>query len=99
MHIETFKAHFQPVEDSRQSAKVTYPLFDVLFGTLCAVIAGARGWFEIREYLLGQHPWFVEQGLFEEGVPVDDTIARIISSIKPALSSGCSRCISLPRVS
>ena len=89
MHIETFKAHFQPLEDSRQSAKITYPLFDVLFGTLCAVIAGARGWFEIREYLLGQHAWFVEQGLFEEGVPVDDTIARIISSIKPELFQAC----------
>ncbi|MGB5854929.1 MAG: ISAs1 family transposase [Oceanisphaera sp.] len=89
MHIETFKAHFQPVEDTRQSAKVTYPLFDVLFGTLCAVIAGAKGWFDIREYLLGQHEWFVEQGMFEGGVPADDTIARIISSIKPELFREC----------
>ncbi|MBO1520776.1 ISAs1 family transposase [Oceanisphaera pacifica] len=89
MHIETFKAHFQPVKDARQSAKITYPLFDVLFGTLCSVIAGARGWFEIREYLLGQHEWFVEQGMFEEGIPVDDTIARIISSIKPELFQAC----------
>ena len=97
MHTETFKANFQPVEDSRQSAKVTYPLFDVLFGTLCAVIAGARGWFEIREYLLGQHEC-------EEGVPVDDTIAASFpvsspSYFKLALSSGCSRYISLPKVS
>ncbi|MGO4999265.1 ISAs1 family transposase [Oceanisphaera sp. W20_SRM_FM3] len=89
MPIETFKAHFQPVEDARQSAKITYPLFDVLFGKLCSVIAGARGWFEIREYLLGQHEWFVEQGMFEEGVPVDDTIASIISSIKPELFQAC----------
>ncbi|MGO1247984.1 MAG: transposase family protein, partial [Oceanisphaera sp.] len=71
MHIETFKAHFQPVEDTRQSAKVTYPLFDVLFGTLCAVIAGAKGWFDIREYLLGHHDWFIEHGMFEAGVPAD----------------------------
>jgi hypothetical protein len=55
MSIDAFKAHFKPVEGHRQSAKVTYPLFDVLFGTLCAIIAGARGWFEIREYLLGHH--------------------------------------------
>lgn len=89
MHIETFKAHFQPVEDTRQSAKVTYPLFDVLFGTLCAVIAGAKGWFDIREYLLGHHDWFIEHGMFEAGVPADDTIARIISRIKPAMFREC----------
>lgn len=65
--------------------------FDVLFGTLwlCAVIAGSRGWFEIREYLLGHHEGFVEQGLFKEGVPIDDTMARIISSIKPELFQAC----------
>lgn len=60
MSLDAFKAYFQPVEDHRQSAKVTYPLLDVLFGTLCAIIAGARGWFEIREYLLGHHDWFRE---------------------------------------
>lgn len=89
MSLDAFKEHFKPVEDHRQSAKVTYPLFDVLFGTLCAIIAGARGWFEIREYLLGHHDWFREQGLFLEGVPADDTIARIISAIKPELFRKC----------
>ena len=50
MFIDSFKQHFETVADPRQSAKVTYPFFDILFGTLCAVIAGARGWFDIREY-------------------------------------------------
>ena len=30
-------------------------LFDAQFGALSAVIAGARGWTDIREYVLG-HP-------------------------------------------
>ena len=38
---------------------------------------------------MGHHEWFVEQDLFKEGVPVDDTIARIISSIKPELFQAC----------
>lgn len=42
MDIETIKLHFSIIRDERQSAKVDYPLFDILFGSLCAVIAGAR---------------------------------------------------------
>ena len=40
MHIDHFKEHFQTIIDQRQSAKVTYCLLEVLFGSLCAVIAG-----------------------------------------------------------
>ncbi len=69
--------------DKRQSAKVTYCLFEVLFGSLCAVIAGAKGWFDIREYILGHHDWFKHNGMFLQGIPADDTIARIISRIEP----------------
>ncbi|MFI3247315.1 MAG: transposase family protein, partial [Ferrimonas sp.] len=47
MVIDGIKAHFSIIQDSRQSAKVDYPLFDILFGALCAVIAGARGWTDI----------------------------------------------------
>ena len=83
MHIDTFKQHFNAMDDQRQSAKVTYPLFDVLFASLCAVIAGAKGWFDIREYILGHRAWFEKQGMFLDDIPADDTIRRIISTIEP----------------
>lgn len=89
MPVESFKHHFGSLNDQRQSAKITYPFFDVLFGSLCAVIAGAQGWFDIREYILGHHVWFKQQQMFLEGVPVDDTIARIISTIKPESFHAC----------
>ncbi|EJB5284574.1 ISAs1 family transposase [Vibrio vulnificus] len=75
--------------DQRQSAKVTYCLFEVLFGSLCAVIAGSKGWFDICEYILGHHDWFKRNGLFVNSIPVDDTIARIISTIEPESFHGC----------
>jgi predicted transposase YbfD/YdcC len=89
LHIDSFREHFLSVDDPRQSAKVCYPLFDVLFGTLCAIIAGARGWTDIREYVLGHHAWFINNNLFQNGVPVDDTFARIISTVKPELFRTC----------
>jgi predicted transposase YbfD/YdcC len=89
MHIDEFKEHFYAVTDKRQSAKVTYCLFEVLFGSLCAVIAGAKGWFDIREYILGHHDWFKRNGMFINGIPADDTIARIISKIEPEPFHAC----------
>jgi predicted transposase YbfD/YdcC len=83
MDIDAIKLHFSIIRDERQSAKIDYPLFDILFGAICAIIAGARGWTDIREYVLGHHDWFLKQHLFEQGVPADDTFARLIAAIKP----------------
>lgn len=38
MYIEAFTTHFGELSDNRQSAKVTYPLEDILFITLCGVV-------------------------------------------------------------
>ena len=89
MYLELFTTHFDTIIDNRQSAKVTYPLSDVLFVTLCGVIAGAEGWSEIHDYAKGHHEWFQKQGFLSDGVPVDDTIARIISKIAPEQFRQC----------
>lgn len=89
MHIAHFKEHFEAITDQRQKGKITYCLFEVLFGSLCAVIAGAKGWFDIHEYFLGHRDWFQENDLFLDGIPTDDTIARVISSIEPEQFHQC----------
>lgn len=47
MFIDTFSKHFDSIEDPRQTAKISHPFFDIMFVTMCAVIAGADGWKEI----------------------------------------------------
>ena len=89
MYIEAFTTHFGELSDNRQLAKVTYPLEDILFITLCGVIAGAEGWSEIRDYADGHLDWFQQHGYLREGVPVDDTIARTISRIDPEQFRAC----------
>jgi hypothetical protein len=42
MYIEALSGHFSDIIDQRQTAKVTYPLEDILFVTLCAFIASAE---------------------------------------------------------
>ena len=40
MHLDAVATHFGDLIDRRQTAKITYPLEDILFVTLCSVIAG-----------------------------------------------------------
>jgi predicted transposase YbfD/YdcC len=47
------------------------------------VIGGADGWEDIEDFGEVHLPWFQSKGLFKNGIPVHDTIARIISGIKP----------------
>jgi predicted transposase YbfD/YdcC len=83
VNLNVFSEHFSSIEDTRQSAKVTYPLFDVLFLTLCAVIAGCQGWEDIEDFGENRLPWLKKLGFFALGLPVHDTIARIIARIEP----------------
>lgn len=87
--IDTFSKYFGDIEDPRQSAKVSYPLFDVLFLTVCATIAGADGWEDIEDFGEAHFSWFRKKGLFESGLPVHDTIARLIARLDPEQFQTC----------
>ena len=50
MSTDIFFKHFSSIKDPRQSAKVSYPLFDIIFLTVTAVIAGCEGWEEIEDF-------------------------------------------------
>lgn len=89
MNLNLFIEHFSSINDPRQTAKIDYPFFDLLFGSLCAIIAGAEGWKDIYEYVDGHLEWFQKQGFFPKGAPVDDTIARAIGQIEPQEFQQC----------
>ncbi len=78
--------------------------FEVLFGSLSAVIESAKGWFDIYEYILRHYDRFRRNELFLNGITANDTIARVIFTIKPELfhinapSTGCHQKILLPKV-
>lgn len=82
-HQATFTQFFSELEDPRQAGKIAYPFFDVVFLTVCATIGGAQGWEDIELFGEAHLEWFQRNGLFHNGLPVHDTIARIISRIQP----------------
>ncbi len=50
MSIDVFAEHSSNVTDPRQSAKVIYPLYDVLFLSNWGVITGYEGWDNIEDF-------------------------------------------------
>lgn len=83
MIISAFSKHFNAIQDPRQLSKVDYPLFDLLFLSVCGVLCGASGWEDIEDFAEINLDWLQQKGLFLNGAPTDDTIARVISRINP----------------
>ncbi|WP_241374759.1 transposase family protein, partial [Escherichia coli] len=75
MELKKLMEHISIIPDYRQAWKVEHKLSDILLLTICAVISGAEGWedIDLKQY-----------GDFENGIPVHDTIARVVSCICPA---------------
>lgn len=79
LHFELFS----DIPDPRQDINIQHDLMDILVLTVCAVVSGALGWHDI--YSFGKHKldWLRQYRPFKNGYPSEDTIARVVSSIKP----------------
>ncbi|OIN05327.1 ISAs1 family transposase [Oceanisphaera psychrotolerans] len=73
--------HLAIISDPRQQWKVEHKLSDILFLTIAAVIGGAEGWEEIQDFGVDHLDWLRQYGDFENGIPVHDTIARVMGMI------------------
>lgn len=73
--------HLSIISDPRQQGKVEHKLSDILFLAIVAVIGGAEGWEEIEDFGIDHLDWLRQYGDFEHGVPVHDTIARVMGML------------------
>ncbi|OUG15246.1 H repeat-associated protein YhhI [Escherichia coli] len=84
MELKKLMEHISIVPDYRQAWKVEHKLSDILLLTICAVISGAEGWEDIEDFGETHLDFLKQYGDFENGIPVHDTIARVVSCISPA---------------
>ncbi|HAW0505546.1 ISAs1 family transposase [Escherichia coli] len=69
------------IPDLRQQGKIRHKLTDILFLTVCAIIAGADEWQEIEDFGHERLEWLKKYADFENGIPVHDMIACVVSNI------------------
>lgn len=76
-----FLGHFEALEDPRQQTKVVYPLDEILFLSLCAVLSGADSWVEVAAY--GERKLaFLRRFLpFAEGTPSHDQLGLVFAAV------------------
>ncbi len=75
--------HFETVTDPRRGEPV-YPLTNILFMAVCAVIAGADDFVAIAKYARTKKTWFAKFLDLSTGIPSHDRFNAILASIKPA---------------
>ena len=85
----SIKEHFSILKDPRQQSKVDHELTDILILCITAVICGAEGWQDIEAFGHSRLEWLKQFGSFKNGIPVDDTIARVVSSLNPRELQNC----------
>jgi predicted transposase YbfD/YdcC len=81
--------HFSVLVDPRQQGKIEHSLNDILILCISAVICGAEGWQDIRTFGLARLEWLKRLGGFENGIPADDTLARVVSCLNPKQLQAC----------
>ena len=75
---------FEGLEDPRVERKKLYPLREILFLTLAAVMAGIKGWRGVETFAEGRLDWLRKFMPFKEGIPSHQTIGRVFSLLNPS---------------
>lgn len=89
MNGKSLLGHISIIQDPRQSWKASHTLVDIVFLTVTAVIAGAEGWEAIEDFGDDNLDWLRHYGDFENGIPVHDTIARVMGMISSKQFQSC----------
>ena len=81
--------HFSGLEDPRQAWKVEYPLAEIMLLVLCATLAGADGFVDIRLWGKTKLDFLRRLLPFKKGIPSHDTLNDVMNALDPALFSEC----------
>lgn len=73
-----FLKHFEPLADPRVDRTKRYPLIEIIFLIISASISGCDGWKSVRDFGMMKLDWLRQFLPYENGIPVDDTIARLM---------------------
>lgn len=78
-----FLEGFSNIIDPRDIKKITYKLLDIIFMSVCSVLAGATGWQDIRDFVMYHEEWFKKYVDLSKGIPSHDTFRRIFMIVEP----------------
>ena len=75
--------HLNEVPEPRQRGKIEYPLDEILFLTISAVVSTCSEWDEIVDFGEDKLDWLRRYRPYLNGIPSHDTLNRVMSLIDP----------------
>ena len=79
----SFVSHFGEVDDPRRQAGRRYPLIEILFIAICAIIGGADDWVAIERFGKAKRNWFAKYLELKHGIPAHDTFGDVFGALDP----------------
>lgn len=89
MAVVDLLTHLRALPDRRIQKKTRHRLDEMVFIAICAVISGAEGWSDIVAFAETKRDWLRRFLSLENGIPVDDTFARVLSVLSPQAFAEC----------
>lgn len=89
--IPNFIQYFISLEDPRRTNKGNYfyPLNEILFLTISAVISGADSWTMIQEFGNSKLEWLRKFFPYEKGIPSHDVLGKLFAKLNSKEFSKC----------
>ncbi len=85
----TLLNHFSTLEAPRVDRTKRYPLIEIIFLIISGTISGCDGWKSIRDFGLLKLNWLKQFLPYDNGIPVDDTIARVMRKLNTKQFESC----------
>jgi predicted transposase YbfD/YdcC len=85
----SFHDHFQGLTDPRVERTRKHPLINVVFIAVCGVLSGANSFAGIQEFGCDRRSWFARYLDLANGIPSDDTFARVLARLDTAAFEKC----------
>jgi len=79
--VPTLLAPFATLEDPRMDRTKRYPLLDILFIALCAVVSGANDCVAMEKFGNSKRAWLEKYLSLPHGIPCHDTFTRVFAAL------------------
>ncbi len=79
--LASLKECFGDIHDPRVQGRCDYPLFEIIFIAICAVVAGANTWVDIETFGKSKEQWLKQFLPLENGIPSHDTFGDVFRVI------------------
>ena len=86
-----FHSSFSSLPDPRRTTKghFQYPLDEILFLAISAVVSGADGWVPIHDFGISKLTWLRQYLPYKNGVPSHDVLGKVFALINPVEFNKC----------